>query len=208
MLRTPGTETAVKSPCHARPLPFPRRRHAAYAVCPLAAPGRGRPRAAARQRAGAFAALRSGYTGDEVLKETAGRPLLAPIDAAAERALLDAGADARTVAALRDGRRVASSTEADAPARQAAADQYKLSAWEADQARRAHANRQATSRPNSPSAARRNSKKWLPRSCTDKLVVWKDRQPGVLTTIPTLAGKKIFSALRRRVRTKRRHAIN
>ena len=46
--------------------------------------------------------LRSGYTGDEALKETAGRPLLTPIDAAAEHALLDAGADARMIASLRN----------------------------------------------------------------------------------------------------------
>lgn len=88
--------------------------------------------------------LRSGYTGDEVLRETAGRPLLTPLDAAAERALLDAGADARTVAALREDRRVASATEAaNTQQRQAAADQYRLDAWEAEQARRAEASREA-----------------------------------------------------------------
>ena len=45
--------------------------------------------------------LRGGYTGDEVLRETAGRPLLEPIDATAEAALRAAGADAKLIAALK-----------------------------------------------------------------------------------------------------------
>ncbi len=45
--------------------------------------------------------LRGGYTGDEVLRETNGRPLLEPLDPDNEKLLLAAGADARLVNALR-----------------------------------------------------------------------------------------------------------
>ncbi len=171
--------------------------------------------------------LRSGYTGDEVLRETAGRPLLAPLDAAAQRALLDAGADARTMpsglkvhellarigggggyavvetseaadlqhlaglfAALRAGRAVASQTEAsEAQRRQAAVEQYRLEAWEAEQARRAEAGRQAL---NSRLAARREeSLKQGGTLLRDKLVVCAHDRLEPYDNA-ALAGKRIF----------------
>ncbi len=134
--------------------------------------------------------LRSGYTGDEVLKETAGRPLLAPIDAAAEHALLDAGADARTVTALRDGRRVASVTEAaDTQQRQAAVEQHRLESWEADQARRAEAGRQAVQ---TKFAARREDElRQVANGLHDKLLVCTDGRLGPYNDA-ALANKKIF----------------
>ena len=134
--------------------------------------------------------LRSGYTGDEVLKETAGRPLLAPIDAAAERALLAAGADARTVAALRDGRRVVSATEAaDAQQRQAAAEQHRLESWENDQARRAEASRQALQ---TKFAARREDElRQVASGLHGKLLVCTDGHLGPYNDA-ALANKKIF----------------
>ncbi len=134
--------------------------------------------------------LRSGYTGDEVLRETAGRPLLAPIDDAAERALRDAGADARTVAALRDGRRVVTANEAaDAQQRQAVADQHRLESWEADQARRLDANRQAVQ---ARLAARREDElKQIATSLREKLVIYADGRLVPYSDV-ALAGKKVF----------------
>ena len=134
--------------------------------------------------------LRSGYTGDEVLRETAGRPLLAPLDAAAERALLDAGADARTVAALRADRRVASSNEAtDAQQRQAAADQYRLDVWEADQARRAEAGRESM---RAKLATRREEAlKQVGTLLRDKLVLFAHNRLEPYDNA-TLAGKRLF----------------
>ena len=134
--------------------------------------------------------LRSGYTGDEVLRETAGRPLLAPLDAAAERALLEAGADARTVALLRDGRRVVSSNEAaNAQQRQAAADQYRLDAWEAEQARRADAARESL---HAKLAARREEAlKQVITTLRDKLVVFAHNRVEPCDNA-ALTGKRLF----------------
>ena len=163
---------------------------ALLAVCP--SPTRGENNAAPRPVSVEELSLllRSGYTGDEVLKETAGRPLLAPIDAAAEHALLEAGADARTVAALRDGRRVASATEADAlRQRQAAAEQQRLSAWEADQARRAEAGREAVQ---TKLATRREEQlRQVATGLHSKLVVYTDDRLKPYDDA-ALANKKVF----------------
>ena len=64
--------------------------------------------------------LRSGYTGDEVQRETNGRPLLEPLDDANEKLLRAAGADTRLVDALRATHPALSADEA-AAARQHAA---------------------------------------------------------------------------------------
>ena len=58
--------------------------------------------------------LHGGYTGDEVLRETAGRPLLAPLDEASEKTLRAAGADQHLIDALKTGHRTLSDSEADA----------------------------------------------------------------------------------------------
>ena len=58
--------------------------------------------------------LRSGYTGDEVLRETNGRPLLEPLDPDNEKLLRAAGADARLVNALRATHPALSADEAAA----------------------------------------------------------------------------------------------
>lgn len=58
--------------------------------------------------------LHGGYTGDEVLRETSGRPLLDPIDAANEQLLRAAGADTRFIAALKSTHRTVSTDEAAA----------------------------------------------------------------------------------------------
>ncbi len=134
--------------------------------------------------------LRSGYTGDEALRETAGRPLLAPLDAAAERALLEAGADARTVAALRTGRPVVSQAEAaDVQQRQAASDQYRLEAWEAEQARLADASRAAMQAK--LTARREEALKQVSTQLHDKLVVFAHNRLEPYDSA-TLAGKRLF----------------
>ena len=58
--------------------------------------------------------LHGGYTGDEVLRETAGRPLLAPLDDASEKTLRAAGADQHLIDILKTSRRALSDSEADA----------------------------------------------------------------------------------------------
>ncbi|MBE7211441.1 MAG: redoxin family protein [Gluconacetobacter diazotrophicus] len=160
------------------------------AVGPVRAPGQDNPAARPVSVQELSLLLRSGYTGDEVLRETAGRPLLAPIDAAAERALLAAGADARTVAALRDGHRLASTAEAaDAQQRQAAAEQHRLESWEAAQAQRAEASRQAVQ---AKLAARREDQLQLVgKQMRDKLVQYKDGHLGPYDNA-ALANKKVF----------------
>ena len=73
--------------------------------------------------------LRGGYTADEVLRETAGRPLLEPIDAEAEKSLRAAGADARLVASLRATHPTFASNQASAvPQRQGASAPRSLPA--------------------------------------------------------------------------------
>ncbi len=68
--------------------------------------------------------LRGGYTGDEVLREVATRRLLDPVDPAAEKQLLAAGAAPALVNALKAGNYNLSPAEADAArARQAAIEQ-------------------------------------------------------------------------------------
>ena len=161
---------------------------ASMLLCAAEARGQDAPRPVGIQELSLL--LRSGYTGDEVLRETAGRPLLAPLDAAAERALLEAGADAHTVALLRDGRPVVSPNEAaNAQQRQAAADQYRLDAWEADQGRRADAARKSL---HAKLAARREEAlKQVSTTLHDKLVVFAHNrlEPG---DNATLTGKRLF----------------
>ncbi len=163
---------------------------ALLAVCPAAGwcEDKAAPRPVSVQELSLL--LRSGYTGDEVLKETAGRPLLSPMDAAAERALLDAGADARTVAALREGRRVASTTEADdLRQRQAATEKYKLDAWGADQARRAEAGRQDVQ---TKLVTRRDEQlRQVGTGLRDKLVIRTGGRLGPYDNV-ALAGKRLF----------------
>lgn len=65
--------------------------------------------------------LRGGYTGDEVLRETAARPLLGTLDADGEKALRAAGADARLIASLKSAHRALTGDEA-AAARQRQAE--------------------------------------------------------------------------------------
>ena len=79
--------------------------------------------------------LRGGYTGDEVLHETAGRPLLEPIDADAEKLLHAAGADARLIAALKSTHPALTDDQAAAArAKQAAIDERNLASQIADRA--------------------------------------------------------------------------
>ncbi len=88
--------------------------------------------------------LRGGYTSDDVLRETAGRPLLEPLDAAAEKTLVQAGADAHLINALKTAHRTLSDDElAAVHQRQADLDQRKLAAWEDNQSRLFAANKQA-----------------------------------------------------------------
>lgn len=65
--------------------------------------------------------LHGGYTADEVLRETAGRPLLEPLDAAAERTLRAAGADQPLIDALKASRPALTDAEAEAARQQQAA---------------------------------------------------------------------------------------
>ena len=88
--------------------------------------------------------LRGGYTSDDVLRETAGRPLLEPLDAAAEKTLVQAGADAHLINTLKTAHRTLSDDELAAiRQRQADLDHQKLEAWEGNQARLLAANKQA-----------------------------------------------------------------
>ncbi len=64
--------------------------------------------------------LRGGYTGDDVLREIAGRPLLEPLDPAAEKSLVEAGADARFIHALETSHRALSADEIAATRQQQA----------------------------------------------------------------------------------------
>ena len=80
--------------------------------------------------------LRSGYTGDEVLGETATRPLFEPVDACAEKTLLQAGADASFIARLKASHPILTKQEADAAhQRQYEIDRRDFEARKASQAR-------------------------------------------------------------------------
>ena len=88
--------------------------------------------------------LHGGYTGDEILRETAGRPLLAPLDAASEKALRDAGADQRFLDALKTDRHALSDTDAAAARQQQAVLAEREAQTRADYASRLmEANREA-----------------------------------------------------------------
>ena len=88
--------------------------------------------------------LHGGYTGDEILRETAGRPLLNPLDDAAEKTLRAAGADQPLLDALKTNRRALSDTEAAAVRQQQAVLADREAQTRADYASRLVAtNRQA-----------------------------------------------------------------
>ncbi len=79
--------------------------------------------------------LRSGSTPAEVLRDTAGRPLLAPLDTNAERLLREAGADPDFIDTLRRTRPLATATQTrDEHARQDALARQRLESWETNQA--------------------------------------------------------------------------
>ena len=127
--------------------------------------------------------LRSGYTGDEVLRETTGRPLLAPLAAAAEHALHDFGIDYYE-------QPVASATEAaNTQQRQAAADQYRLDAWAAEQARRADAGR--ASMQTKLATRREEALKEVSTSLHDKLVAFTHNRLEPYDNV-ALASKRLF----------------
>ena len=88
--------------------------------------------------------LHGGYTGDEILRETAGRPLLTPLDATAEQTLRAAGADQHLLDTLRTNRRALSDAEAAAARQQQAVLADREAQTRADYASRlVEANREA-----------------------------------------------------------------
>ena len=88
--------------------------------------------------------LHGGYTGDEVLRETAGRPLIQPLDAASEKALRDAGGDQRFIDALKSGRTALNGAQAAAARQQqTASDNLTAEGRAAYASRLMDANKQA-----------------------------------------------------------------
>ncbi len=88
--------------------------------------------------------LRGGYTGDEVLRETAGRPLQGSFDADAEKALAQAGADVHFIDAFQASHRVLTDDEIAAlQQRKDDIARRKLEAWEDNSARLLEVHRQA-----------------------------------------------------------------
>ena len=88
--------------------------------------------------------LRGGCTDAEILGDTAGRPLLEPLDAGAEKLLRDAGAGQGLIDTLRRSRPVATRAQAEAEhARQEALAEQHVAAWEANQARLREASQAA-----------------------------------------------------------------
>ena len=135
--------------------------------------------------------LRGGYTGDEVLRETAGRPLLEPLDANAETALRAAGADARLLTALHTSHPALSGDEAAAArARQAQIDERNTESRDADRARLLAFHKQSAE--NHLAALRQTSFDQLATQLRGQLVECKEggMQPYADST---LAGKKLFA---------------
>ena len=135
--------------------------------------------------------LRGGYTSDDVLHETAGRPLLEPLDEAAEKTLVQAGADARLINALKTSRPTLSDADAAAARqRQADLDHRKLTSWEDNQARLTEAHKQASD--NVQAERKQEVLGKLAEKLRGQLVTLKDTG---LQPFPdsTLDGKKLFA---------------
>lgn len=135
--------------------------------------------------------LHGGYTGDETLRETAGRPLLAPLDDDAEKTLRAAGADDHFIAALRASRPTLTDAEAEAARQQ----QATAAARDADGraayvSRVAAANKQALE--NRLAARQQEATGRLAERLRGQLVSLRSDQ---LQAYPEdlLAGKKLFA---------------
>ena len=119
--------------------------------------------------------LRGGCTGAEVLRDTAGRPLLEPLDADAEKLLRDAGADPAFITSLRRSHPVATPAQAQAErARQEELAQRRIDAWETSQTRLREASQVAleASLATRAQEARQNMANLL----RGKLVVYRDQR--------------------------------
>ena len=119
--------------------------------------------------------LRGGCTGAEVLRDTAGRPLLDPLDANAEKLLRDAGADPALIAALRRSHPAATPAQAQAErVRQEDLARQRIDAWEADQARLRDASQAAldASMATRAQEARQN----MANRLRGKLVIYRDQR--------------------------------
>ena len=135
--------------------------------------------------------LRGGYTGDEVLRETAGRPLLEPLDADAEAALRQSGADAHLLDALRKTRRTLSDDEAAAARqRQAEIDERNLQSQEANRANLLAFHQQAAE--NHQNALRQAALDKIAGQLHGQLVVCPDGQMRPYDD-EALGGKKLFA---------------
>ena len=135
--------------------------------------------------------LRGGYTSDDVLRETAGRPLLDPLDAAAEKTLVQAGADARLINALKTNRPALTDAQAaDARQHQADLDRRKLEAWEDNSARLMQVHKQAAE--NVAATRKQAMLGKMAENLRGQLVTL---QPGGLQPYDpnALAGKKLFA---------------
>ncbi len=137
--------------------------------------------------------LRSGYTGDEVLRETSGRPLLEPLDDTNEKLLFAAGADARLVNALRATHPALSADEASA-----ARAHQQLIDLRNDATRQLQAARlQQTSAPAAASTAAAadprapSDPRYIENMLHGKLVAFRDEQLQPLGA-DALEGKKLF----------------
>ena len=134
--------------------------------------------------------LRSGYTGDEVLRETNGRPLLEPLDDTNEKLLRAAGADTRLVAALRATHPALSADDAAAArAHQLLLDQRN------DATRQLQAARlQQTAAPAAAAGADSRAPSdphYIENMLHGKLVAFRDEQLQPLGA-SALEGKKLF----------------
>ena len=119
--------------------------------------------------------LRGGCTGAEVLRDTAGRPLLEPLDADAEKLLRDAGADPAFIAALRRSHPVATPAQAQAErARQEEIAQRRLDAWETNQTLLREASQAALEA--SQAARAQEALQNMARQLRGKLVIYRDQR--------------------------------
>ena len=119
--------------------------------------------------------LRGGCTGAEVLRDTAGRPLLDPLDADAEKLLRDAGADAAFIAALRRSHPLATPAQAEAErARQEKLAQERIDAWEINQGRLREASQAALEA--SQAVRAQEALQNMARQLHGKLVIYRDQR--------------------------------
>ena len=119
--------------------------------------------------------LRGGCTGAEVLRDTAGRPLLEPLDADAEKLLRDAGADPAFITALRRSHPVATPAQAQAErARQEELAQKRIDAWEINQTRLREASQAALEA--SLAARAQEALQNMARQLRGKLVIYRDQR--------------------------------